>query len=121
MLKTTLFLSFVTMSSAQAGDLSAISGLYFPSMDQGVLQWNCTSDTIGMDGGALSITETSFQGVDNTCDIQDPRPEGASINATLVCMAEGMPWENRVRFTPTPTGVQITDDRGTVSWTRCGS
>jgi hypothetical protein len=120
MTKTALFLSFFIATASSAADLSAISGLYYPAIDEGVLNWLCTEDTIGMDGGALAISETQFYGVEGVCDIMSPQMMETSVNATLVCMSEGMPWQTSVQITPTQKGVTIADEHGDIHWTRCG-
>lgn len=116
---TTLFLFFFLTTAVQAADIASIAGLYYPASDEGKLKWSCTRDTVGMDGGALLISETEFHGVENRCDIEAPSYSNDSVHATLVCMSEGMPWQSSISITPTSNGVILADEHGDISWTRC--
>jgi hypothetical protein len=121
MSKLTAFsLSFYfTASTLLSADMSHIAGVYFPKGDEGVVQWSCNADHVGLDGGALVISASRFEAVDLTCEMASLSPSGKAVRATLDCMSEGQPFKADVIFTPTPTGVEITDEHGSVYWMRC--
>ena len=92
-----------------------IDGLYQPSG----ASWTCSSDQIGMDGGALSIRDNIFDGVENRCQLIDRQPAGAGARFVAVCSGEGSEYREAITITPTANGVKIEREGSTVYWRRC--
>lgn len=102
--------------SAQ-GVLDRIQGLYYPP-GQGT--WDCA--TLGMDGGAVGIVGTTLHGVENSCELVNPRPiegrDGMAYDTS--CSGEGMTYDGGlVVLMPTPNGLDIIRNGVQFSWRRC--
>jgi hypothetical protein len=72
-----------------------------------------------MDGGALSIQDGVFNGVENRCDLTAPSDTGNGTRFTAVCSAEGSTYEEPILISPTRNGVSIEQGGYTAYWTRC--
>ncbi|MEP3784154.1 hypothetical protein [Ascidiaceihabitans sp.] len=75
----------------------------------------------GMDGGALSVEGDIFNGVENRCQLTNPRPSGAGTTYTAVCTTEGEESREDLTLTPTANGISLQRDRATFYWERCGA
>lgn len=93
-------------------------GIYQP---QGY-DWTCDPDDIGMDGGALAIGGGYIDGVENRCELQNPRKSTSTSGTqfTAVCSGEGMEYREELTITSTENGVRILRDGHEIMWARCG-
>ncbi len=93
-------------------------GLYRP--DQPWAEgWDC--QTVGSDGGALSIKGDLFQGVENQCRLTNPVPV-TGMDAMLYdaeCAGEGETYSYRLMLMRTPDGVALIEDGSVVPLKRC--
>jgi hypothetical protein len=93
-------------------------GLYRP--DQPWAEgWDC--QTVGSDGGALSIKDDLFQGVENQCRLTNPVPV-TGMDAILYdaeCAGEGETYSYRLMLMRTPEGVAMIEDGSVVPLARC--
>ena len=109
---TSAALSFASLVHAQSLD-----GLYQPSGQS----WSCLPEQVGMDGGALSVEGDIFNGVENRCQLTNPRPSGAGTTFTAVCSAEGEESREDLTLTPTANGISLQRSGSTFYWERCGA
>ena len=105
-------LCIVTSAYAQSLD-----GLYQPSGQS----WSCLPEQVGMDGGALSVEGDIFNGLENRCQLTNPRPNGAGTTYTAVCSAEGEESREDLTLTPTANGISMQRRGSTFYWERCGA
>jgi hypothetical protein len=105
-------LCIVTSAYAQSLD-----GLYQPSGQS----WSCLPEQVGMDGGALSVEGDIFNGLENRCQLTNPRPNGAGTTYTAVCSAEGEESREDLTLTPTANGIRLQRIGSTSYWERCGA
>jgi hypothetical protein len=116
--KHSLFVLFVGLLAAGAANAQNIDGLYRPT---GAF-WSCSPDQVGMDGGALSIQNGIFHGVENHCRLTSPAAAGSGTKYLAVCSAEGTEYQEEMTLTPTMNGIKIErDGRAAVFWTGCGA
>lgn len=105
-----------TLSCAGLVNAQSLDGLYQPSGQS----WTCSPEQIGMDGGALSVEGDVFNGVENRCQLTNPRPSGAGTTYTAVCSAEGEESREDLTLTPTANGINLQRSGSTIYWERCG-
>lgn len=74
---------------------------------------------MGLDGGALAIRNGVFDGVENRCDLTNPRPDGQGTAFTASCSAEGSTYQEQMIITTTANGVSIQRGGFTSYWRRC--
>ena len=104
--------SLIASVHAQA---QSIDGLYQPSG----ADWSCSPEQVGIDGGALAIRNGIFDGVENRCDLTNPRPDGRGTAFTASCSAEGSSYQEQMIITPTANGVSIQRGGFRSYWRRC--
>ena len=78
------------------------------------------ANTIGPER-PIQITETQFQGYENTCEITERQAADDGWTATFVCQAEGQVSTHPVRIVANGTRLAITwiDEGYDVDWRRC--
>lgn len=94
---------FLLVSVAAAGPFD---GLYSPKMLEGEA-WDCKS--VGMDGGALSIKDDVFEGVESQCKLTNPR-QFDGFDAVLYdaeCTGEGETYTLPTLMVKTVDGVAV--------------
>ncbi len=94
------------------------SGIYRPNGPAGDA-WDCAS--IGMDGGAFSITSDTLIGVENECKLSNPVPV-RNLPAILYdreCSAEGMTVTDRLMLMTADFGVYVITDGFVSELARC--
>ncbi len=104
-----LAFAVVFLALPAAADPS-LDGVYRPAGSS----WDCTS--IGSDGGALSIRDGVFYGVESACELTRPTPVNG-MNAMLFdaeCTGEGETYGFRVMFMPLGERLAMIQD-GTIS------
>jgi hypothetical protein len=102
------------VSTAQQFD-----GLYRPD-EPWAEGWRCDPEYLGADGGALGIFENQLFGVENTCQLTDPRPENGGVRYVAVCSGEGESHTEDYLVRSTETGITLTRGGETIAWRRCG-
>jgi hypothetical protein len=102
-----------TSAHAQSFD-----GMYQPEGND----WTCNPDHIGMDGGALAIGGGFIDGVENRCELINPRQSttGDGTQYTALCSGEGEEYREDLTIASTNDGVRILRDEYEILWTRCG-
>ncbi|MFG5384143.1 hypothetical protein [Yoonia sp. R2-816] len=105
---------------ATSASADQFDGLYRPA-GAAYENWSCEPRDIGMDGGALSIGDGYLDGVENRCELRNPRvsASGTATKFTAVCSAEGSEYREDVVIARTSNGVSITRNDNRVEWTRC--
>jgi hypothetical protein len=93
-------------------------GLYRP--DQPWAEgWDCK--TVGSDGGALSIKDDLFQGVESQCRLTNPAPV-TGMDAVLYdadCTADGETVSYRLMLMRTAEGIVVIEDGSVAPLARC--
>jgi hypothetical protein len=82
-------------------------GLYRPD---GLDGWDCQS--VGQDGGALSVQDDTFHGVENLCRLTNPVPV-TGMDAILYdadCAGEGETYRYRMMLMRLPEGLAVIED-----------
>lgn len=102
------------VSTAQQFD-----GLYRPD-EPWAEGWRCDPEFLGADGGALGILENQLFGLENTCQLTDPRPENGGVRYVAVCSGEGESYTEDYLVRSTETGITLTRGGETIAWRRCG-
>lgn len=97
---------------AQAQD---IDGIFQPSGSS----WSCDPEQIGIDGGAVAIQSGVINGVENRCNLTQPKSSGTGTSFVAVCSAEGTDYSEPITISPTADGVRIERNGSTANWTRC--
>ena len=97
-----------------------IEGLYRPVGPEAA-SWSCNPDDLGMDLGALGILDNKLYGLENTCDLTDPRERDGGTQFLAICSGEGENYSKDTFIAPTDTGVSLTSDGKTINWRRCDS
>lgn len=117
--KSPLFMlvASAALSCASLVHAQRLDGLYQPSGQS----WTCLPEQVGMDGGALSVVGDIFNGVENRCQLTNPRPSGAGTTYTAVCSAEGEESREDLTLTPTANGISLRRGGTTFYWERCGT
>lgn len=90
-------------------------GLYQPSGSD----WSCSSEHIGMDGGALAIMDGYLEGVENRCELTSPRAIEDGTLYTALCSGEGESYSEFIVLSLTNDGLLLQRGDHTVEWTRC--
>ncbi len=82
--------------------------------------WDCSK--LGQDGGAISISETTYIGVEQRCNLTNP-VEVRGMNATLYdaqCSAEGSIYKSRIMLLKSASEKLYIVNEGSVSiWQKC--
>jgi hypothetical protein len=102
------------MAAAQDYD-----GLYRPDDAEGAT-WTCRLENLGSFGGALGIIDGTFHGVENTCELSDPRPHDGGHIFTTSCFSEGETYPGEKIIRPTATGISIESEGYVAGFRRCG-
>ncbi|MGH1415523.1 MAG: hypothetical protein ACRBB0_18690 [Pelagimonas sp.] len=102
---------------APAASAGPYDGLYYPEGQ--AENWDC--QRVGADGGAISVQDNSFEGVENRCTLTEPVAV-RGMNATLYdakCNGEGMTYEHRMMLLSSPPGLTIIRDGYASYFERC--
>jgi hypothetical protein len=83
--------------------------------------WSCSADHLGSDGGSLGILDGKLYGVENTCELGQPRPVAGGLQFSATCSGEGETSTTDYIIAATPTGLSLTRDGETVQWRRCNA
>jgi len=112
-----LVLATLISTSANA---TPFAGIYRPDYPE-FTNWSCRADQVGMDGGAVAILNNQILGVENTCDMDNPRPltDQKGMAYTLTCAGEGETYRETAEITRTPTGIRINRSGGASDWIKC--
>lgn len=101
---------------AGAAAAQSIEGIYQPKG----MDWTCLEADIGMFGGALEISNTRVEGVENSCEILSRNMSKSGIVALeLMCSGEGETYRNQMRVQWIEGGVRLTRDDHTFEWELC--
>lgn len=106
---------FPSSISAQS---NAYGGLYKPRGAE-FAHWDC--ETIGQDGGAISINGGELWGVESFCSLNNPVGVNG-MSATLYdaeCSGEGYEWNQRVMLMVAEFGVYFITDKSVAEWQNC--
>lgn len=93
-------------------------GTYRPNFDWAA-GWDCK--TIGVDGGALAVSNGQLHGVENTCDLTNP-VSVRDMPATLYdaqCAGEGMTNNERIMLMTAGDVLIVIRPGSVVEWKRC--
>ena len=103
---------------ATTANATPFDGLYRPDATWAE-GWDCVS--VGSDGGALSIENNTFNGVENTCTLSNPTPV-RGMDAILYdaeCSGEGMTNKERMMIMRTYSGIAIVRDLSVAPMVSC--
>jgi len=103
-----------TISPANA---TPFDGLY----SQAGTSWTCNPNDVGMDGGALAISDDSLIGLESTCQLTNPTDiRGmAAILYDAQCSAEGEQYSYRVMLMTHDDGIFVITDAYVSDWKSC--
>lgn len=93
-------------------------GLYRPNYDW-ALSWDC--ETVGQDGGALAIDDTTLTAIDNSCTLTDP-VEVRDMEAVLYdadCSGDGGTNAGRIMLMAHDFGLYVIRDGFVLDWISC--
>jgi len=101
----------LTLAALLAGPVAAepFDGLYRPASPFGK-NWDCQS--IGQEGGAMSVQGDTFTSVENQCRLTNPVPV-TGMDAILYdaeCMGEGEFYAYRMMLMRLPDGIAVIQD-----------
>jgi hypothetical protein len=91
-------------------DEQPIRPIYAPEI--GFEGWECTSSSLGSDGGALGVMDGLLHGAGNVCELTKPT-QVRGMNAVLydaVCDGEGTPFTIRMMLMTTESGILVMID-----------
>jgi len=94
-------------------------GLYEPANSDGI-EWTCEARDLGQEGGALGVIDGAFFGLENTCDLTNPRlqPDG-SVTFAAICEAEGERIKEEITLAMTSDGITVSRSGRTTQWRSC--
>lgn len=97
-------------------------GLYRPAGADGAT-WSCNSQFIGQDRGALAVLDGYLEGLENRCELSNPRAGsvGSSVLFDTTCQAEGNVEVGEVTLALTGSGLRLTSEGTSFDWVRCPS
>lgn len=97
-------------------------GLYRPSGPDGET-WSCNPQRLGQDRGALAVLDGHLEGLENRCELTDPRPGpmDASVTYKMTCKGEGMVSFGEVTLSLTASGLRLMREGRSFDWVRCPS
>jgi len=100
---------------------NAYEGLYRPADPLGA-SWSCNPDSVGMDGGALAVLDGYFEGVENRCELTNPKviDEGGT-SFTALCYGESTLYVEQVTLRLNQNGLSILIGDDVVELARCAS
>ena len=108
-------LAFTIPGAAQADGPAwqKFEGIYRPVIADGV-HWTCEADDIGQDRGSLGVVDGALFGLENTCDLTNPRlqPDG-SVTFAATCEAEGERIKEEIALAMTSDGISATSGHWT--------
>jgi hypothetical protein len=114
-------LAFTIPSAAQADGPAwqKFEGIYRPVIADGV-HWSCEADDIGQDRGSLGVVDGALFGLENTCDLTNPRlqPDG-SVTFAATCEAEGERIKEEIALAMTSDGISVSRSGRTTEWRSC--
>ncbi len=114
-----LVLAMPTQSLADGPAWKRFEGVYRPANTDGV-QWSCDAADLGQDGGAVGVIDGALYGVENSCDLTNPRLlSDEAVEFTSVCEAEGDRVKEKVILTKSSGGITLTRNGSTVEWLSC--
>ena len=111
---------FLVSLTLMAGTATAqdLEGLYRPDYPWAA-SWSCEAEALGADGGAVGILDGQLHGVENTCDLTNPKTVEGGTAFTAVCSGEGETYSSAYVIRPTSTGITLERDGEVVQWRRC--
>lgn len=104
-MRASLLLTAALLASPLAA--GPFDGIYRPDQAE---SWDCQS--IGQDGGALSVQGDTFTGVENQCKLTNPVPV-TGMDAILYdaeCAGEGELYSYRIMLMRLPEGLAVIQD-----------
>lgn len=94
-------------------------GIYRPIIADGV-HWSCEADDLGQEGGSLGVVDGSLFGLENTCDLTNPRLQlDGSVTFAAICEAEGERIKEEIALAMTSDGISVSRSGRTVAWQSC--
>ncbi len=109
--------AWLTLGLATTALAGPYDGLYFP--EGGADHWDC--QRVGADGGAISVQDNMFEGVENRCSLTNPVAV-RGMDATLYdakCNGEGMEYAYRMMLMSSPPGLTIIREGYASYFERC--
>jgi hypothetical protein len=93
-------------------------GLYKPRGAE-FANWDC--ETVGQDGGAISINGYEMRGVESFCSLTNPvRVNGMSAMLfDAECAGDGGEWKERIMLMVADFGVYYITDKFVAEWQNC--
>jgi len=115
--------ALLAMSAAHpvSADISSLTGLFYPAPGEYSIEWSCSPDDVGLEGGALQVTETSLHGVENTCAFTKVESGGEKTFVQAQCQSEGFTENRAFYLSLSPQGIFVEEDTYRVEWIRCES
>lgn len=110
---------FVGATSVNA-DTTNFDGVYKPVGEE-FSHWDCK--TVGQDGGAISIKNNVFRGIENRCRLNNPTNVNgmSAILFDAECAGEGSEWTQRIMLMQSDFGVYYITDQFVATWQKCPS
>ena len=114
-----LTLAIPSAARADGPAWQKFEGIYRPVIGDGV-HWSCEADDLGQDKGSLGVVDGSLFGLENTCDLTNPRlqPDG-SVTFVAICEAEGERVKEEIALAMTSDGISVSRSGRTTEWRSC--
>lgn len=114
-----LALAIPSAGQADGPAWQKFEGIYRPVNADGV-NWSCEADDLGQDRGSLGVVDGSIFGLENTCDLTNPRlqPDG-SVTFASTCEAEGERMKEQITLAITSDGISVSGSGHTTEWRTC--
>lgn len=111
-------LGLAAMSGGVAAAAGPFDGLYRPNYDW-ASAWDCES--VGRDGGALSVSGDRIEAVENSCRLDNPVDITgmAAVLYDATCSAEGAETRGRIMLMAHDFGIYVIRDGLVLDWLRC--
>ncbi|MBM2576737.1 hypothetical protein JQC91_10515 [Jannaschia sp. Os4] len=100
---------------ASAAAQAAFVGLYAPPG----LDWACTEDGLGVEGGAIGVVNRQLFEPGRVCDLTEPVTGDDGTIYRALCAAEGRQWVEEVVIRRLPAGLEVERGETVDRWARC--
>ncbi len=108
----------VILLTATLAEATPFDGLYYPAG----MSWSCDASEVGMDGGAVAVSDGYLRGVENSCELT-LQTNVRGMDAILydaVCSGEGEEYPPyRLMLMRHSSGIYIIDNGHVADWRQC--
>ncbi|SOC19750.1 hypothetical protein SAMN05877809_1113 [Rhodobacter sp. JA431] len=113
----TISLAFAACLTAVSVHAGPFDGVYHPAGET----WDCRSDQIGGDGGAVAILGEWLEGVESRCQLTQPTPvrDMKAVLYDAVCSELGETTTHRLMILSHDRGVYLIRDGYVSDWRFC--